>query len=112
MTGAQVHSAAQRKAIGFRATVTTKLRFDPRVIGKRVRDARRERAKLTTAQLADRTAIGLDSLYKKQRGIQPFYLEELSRVCDVLGAPTLFPFLEWEAAALVDKILDRASSQP
>lgn len=86
------------------------LRFDPRVIGKRVRDARTDRAHLTTEQLAGKAGIGIDSLYKKQRGVQPFYLEELSRVCDVLETPSLFPFLEWEVAVLVDKMLNRSGS--
>jgi transcriptional regulator with XRE-family HTH domain len=82
-------------------------RFDRVRIGKRVSEARKA-AKLTTEELAAKAGIGADSLYKKQRGDQPWYFDELSRVCEILEAPSLFPFLDWETAHAVDKLLGRA----
>lgn len=91
------------------ATAPKQARFDPKEIGARVKKARKLRG-LSTEKLAEKARIGVDSLYKKQRGEQPFYFEELSRVCEALNAPTLFPFLEWDAARMVDKQLGRDSN--
>lgn len=82
------------------------MRFDPRAIGKRMRKAR-EKAGLSQAKLAKRVNLTEDALRKKEKGENPFYLDEISRICEVLRAPSLFPFMEWGEAALADKLLGR-----
>lgn len=81
-------------------------RFDQATVARRMRAARKD-AGLTTEELAEGAKVGLEALYKKMRGSAPFQLDELSRLCDVLKAPSLFPFLDWDVAALADKLLDR-----
>ncbi len=81
-------------------------RFDPAEIGRRMRKAR-QAAHLSMAKLGKRVAMSADTLRKKETGANPFYLDEISRICDVLDAPTLFPFMEWGEAKLADKLLGR-----
>jgi hypothetical protein len=82
-------------------------RFSAQTIGQRIKDARRHRVKppLSTEKLAERAKIGVDSLYKKQRGEQPWYMDEVSRVCEVLDAPYGFPFIEWGEARMLEDLL-------
>ena len=79
-------------------------RFDQKTVGRRIRDARRT-AGYTAEQLGAKVGIGPDAMLKKEKGVAPFFLDELSRICDLLDAPRLFPFLEWDAARLVDRLL-------
>lgn len=81
-------------------------RFDPKVIAARVRTAR-EAHDMTAKELAAAIGIGKDALFKKEKAENPFYLDELSRIADALNAPSLWPFLEWDAAGLADKLLGR-----
>lgn len=79
-------------------------RFDNRLIGRRIREAREAKG-LTTETLATASRIGVDSLYKKQRGVAPWYFDELHRVCEVLNAPRYFPILDWNESLLVERLL-------
>lgn len=81
-------------------------RFDPAEIGRRLRKARRD-AHLSMAELGRRVGLSEDALRKKEKGENPFYLDEISRICEELDAPTLFPFMEWGEAKLADKLLGR-----
>jgi transcriptional regulator with XRE-family HTH domain len=81
-------------------------RFDQKVIAARIR-AERKRHGLSAEDLAEQAKIGVESLYKKERGEQPFYMDEITRICDVLETPSLFPFLDLDAARLADKLLGR-----
>ncbi len=79
-------------------------RFDDKVIGARVKRARLKK-KWSTETLATKTGIGVDSLYKKQRGETPFSFDELHRIGEALEAPRLFPILDWTVAHLVERLL-------
>jgi transcriptional regulator with XRE-family HTH domain len=94
-----------RFAVGMlSATVKPPKRFDSKVIGARIAAARKAKG-WSTEVLAARVHLSADALYKKQRGAAPFFFDELSRICDELGAPRLFPFLEWSEALLVERLL-------
>ena len=82
-------------------------RFDAEQIGGRLRWARKERLKLSMAKLAPRIGMTEDQLRKKEKGINPFYLNEISQICELLKAPSLFPFMDWGEAKLADKLLGR-----
>lgn len=82
-------------------------RFDQKTIGDRMRRAR-EAAGLSRAALGSQVGLTDDSLRKKEKGVNPFYFDELSRICDLLDAPSLFPILEWGEAFLADKVLGRS----
>ncbi len=82
-------------------------RFDPAEIGRRMRRAR-QAAHLSMARLGKKVGLSEDALRKKEKGENPFYLEEISRICDELDAPSLFPFMEWGEARLADKMLGRS----
>lgn len=79
-------------------------RFNQAEIGMRIRRAR-EKAGLSASRLGELVGISEDSMLKKEKGVAPFYFPELSRICDVLRAPTLFPVLEWDTAWLVERLL-------
>lgn len=83
-------------------------RFDPAEIGGRVRKERRKRG-LSTEKLAERVAIGADSLYKKQRGVQPWGMDEVSRIAEAFDAPPGWPFIDWDAATMLERQLGRRS---
>lgn len=67
-----------------------------------MRWARRHR-RLTIERLARAAGLGTDTLRKKEKGVNPFYLEEISRLCDILDAPSIFPFLDWGEARTLDR---------
>lgn len=77
-------------------------RFDPAEIGERVKKARRKKG-LSTEALAAQVGIGKDSLYKKQKGTQPWYMDEVSRIAELLEAPPGWPFIDWDAATLLER---------
>ena len=68
------------------------MRFDPKIIGRRMRKAR-EQAGLSRVKLGERVNLTEDALRKKEKGDNPFYLDEISRICEALRAPSLFPFM-------------------
>lgn len=82
-------------------------RFDPQEVARRLRKAR-EDADLTQAELAKRVGMSEDQLRKKETGTNPYYLDEIARICDELDAPSLFPWMEWGEARLADKLLGRS----
>lgn len=82
-------------------------RFDAKVIGERMREARRQQGFDAVGNFAARIGVGKDAWYRKEQGKSPFTMEELSRACDLLRAPSLFPFLTWSEAYMVDRALDR-----
>jgi transcriptional regulator with XRE-family HTH domain len=81
-------------------------RFAPDEVSRRLRRAR-EDAEMTQAALAKRVGMSTDQLRKKEKGENPYYLDEIAKICDVLEAPSLFPFMEWGEAKLADKLLGR-----
>lgn len=85
------------------------LRFDPEIVVARIREARETRAKMSRTELAAAAGMPRWALYKKERGTAPFSLEEISRLSDALGAPRLFPFLDWDTASAVQRMLDPAA---
>jgi transcriptional regulator with XRE-family HTH domain len=80
-------------------------RFDQAVIGQRIREARKSRG-YTAESLGEAVGIGPDAMLKKEQGNAPIFMDELTRICDLLDAPRLFPFLDWDAARLVDRLLE------
>jgi transcriptional regulator with XRE-family HTH domain len=80
------------------------LSFDRKTVGQRVKAARKAK-KWSTEKLAEETGIGVEALYKKQRGAAPFDLDELPLIRDALEAPGLFPLLDLEQAEWMDKML-------
>jgi hypothetical protein len=83
-------------------------RFDQVTIGRRMRKAR-EMKHLSRLKLIAKAGIGMteDQLRHKESGKNPFYMRDLSSLCDALEAPSLFPFMEWGEAKLADKLLGR-----
>ena len=83
-------------------------RFRQDVIAARIKQ-RRELVDppLTRKDMARLAEIEMWSYYKKEKGEVPFRLDELSRVAEVLKAPSLWPVLDWDAAILVEKMLKR-----
>lgn len=81
-------------------------RFDQKTIGARMRKAR-EDAGFSRVKLGEKIGMEEDTLRKKESGENPFYLSELSDICDLLAAPSLFPFMDWGEAKLADKLLGR-----
>jgi transcriptional regulator with XRE-family HTH domain len=79
-------------------------RFDQKIIGKRIRDKRREQG-YSAASLGKRVGIDESAMLKKEKGVAPFFFDELTRICDVLAAPRLFPVLEWDVAWLLERML-------
>jgi hypothetical protein len=68
-----------------------------------------EQAPLEVKDIAERVGLDHERWYKRARKRTPFTVEELGRVADVLGAPPLWPFLEWEvAAAIFEAAAERA----
>jgi transcriptional regulator with XRE-family HTH domain len=86
--------------------VKTPRRFDPETIAARMRWGREHRG-FTLESLGERVGLAADTLRKKEKAENPFYLDEIARICDVLEAPTLFPFMDWGEAKLADKLLGR-----
>jgi transcriptional regulator with XRE-family HTH domain len=86
-------------------------RFDPVEVPARLRKARESHGLSRPALLKRLKSGGLvmeeDTLRKKEAGENPFYLDEIRRICDALEAPSLFPFMEWGEAKLADKLLGR-----
>jgi transcriptional regulator with XRE-family HTH domain len=80
-------------------------RYDEAVIAQRIARARAARG-LTKQGLAAKAGIELWSYTKKEKGKLSFHVEELARVCEALDAPSTFPFLEWDRAALADRVLE------
>lgn len=86
----------------------TKHRFAPKLIADRIKRAR-EDAGLTRKEMSAKAEIEIWAYYKKEKGGSPFYLDEIERVADALpGAGSLFPFLDWDAAILADRLLNRS----
>ena len=90
---------------------TSGVRFDSAKVPQRMRWAREHRG-LSRPKLAKRVGMSKDQLRKKEDGTNPFYLGEIRKICDVLEAPYLYPFLEWEAARLADKLLGWPETPP
>lgn len=86
-------------------------RFDALTISARMRWGREHRD-FTLESLGERVGMAADTLRKKEKGENPFYLDEIARICDVLDAPSLFPFMDWGEAKLADKLLGRESTSP
>lgn len=82
-------------------------RFDREEVGKRIRQARKDRGFPSAQKFAAKLGIGWSAYYKKEQGRSPFDLDELNRICDLLDAPSLFPFVDWEKGRTLDEILDR-----
>jgi transcriptional regulator with XRE-family HTH domain len=85
-------------------------RFDQVTIGDRMRRAR-EAAGLSRPALCAKIGMAEDTLRKKESGENPFYFPELTRICDELDAPSLFPIMDWGEARLADKLLGRDPDQ-
>lgn len=86
-----------------------KHRFEPAIIADRIRRAR-EAAGMSRKEMAANADIPRWAYYKKEKGDAPFYLDEIERVCDALpGCGSLFPFLDWDAAILADRMLNRSN---
>jgi transcriptional regulator with XRE-family HTH domain len=83
---------------------TGKPRFDQVTIGQRIR-AKRDELGYSARSLGELVGIDESSMLKKEKGVAPFYFVELTRICDLLQAPTLFPILDWDAAWLVERLL-------
>lgn len=81
------------------------LRFDPEEIGRRVRAARLAHDNMTSEKLGDLIGMAANTLAHKEVGTSPFFLGELSRIADALDAPPLWPFLDWEAAQLLARVM-------
>jgi transcriptional regulator with XRE-family HTH domain len=79
-------------------------RFDQETIGRRIRDARKAKG-YSAAGLGALVGIDESAMLKKEKGKAPFFFNELSRICDILEAPRLFPCLEWDVAWLVERML-------
>lgn len=79
-------------------------RFDQATIGRRIR-AKREAMGYTAAGLGELVGIADSAMLKKEVGTAPFKFEELARIGDVLGAPALFPVLDWDVAEMVERLL-------
>lgn len=82
-------------------------RFDQAQIGRRIRAARKLRGYTSAQSLgaAMTPVVEESTMLKKEKGVAPFTFEELSDICDILNAPTLFPFLDWDVAWLVERML-------
>ncbi len=82
---------------------TKSARFQDAIVAGRIRRAR-ERAGMTKKDLAEKAAVETWSYYKKESGRISFSLEEISRIADALDAPMPWPFLGWDAAAIVQSL--------
>ena len=90
--------------------VPAKNRFSQKLIASRIKSARAD-AGFNAKEMAAKAGIEQWSYYKKESGDAPFRLEEIERVCDQLPrCPSLFPFLDWDAAVLADRLLGRGNA--
>jgi transcriptional regulator with XRE-family HTH domain len=82
---------------------TGKPRFDQVTIGLRIREKRAEKG-YSAASLGEKVGIGEDAMLKKEKGVAPFFFDELARICDILEAPRLYPILPWDIAWFVERM--------
>lgn len=79
--------------------------WDKDTICQRMKDARIKRLAITAEDAAEAAGVGIWSWYKKESGEVAFAPEECIRFAAAKGAPTLFPFFDWDHAEELDERL-------
>lgn len=78
--------------------------WDPDVIRARMVAARKHKG-LSMKEAGIKAGMGEWSWYKKEPGEVQFLPEECIRFAEAIGAPSLFPFYDWDHAAELDERL-------
>lgn len=110
MQGAQLQTLARAEAremarLSLEMASKKRPTWDPDVIRARMKDARR-RKRLEVKEAAELAGMTIWNWYKKEgSGPDAFQPDQCIRFAEAIGAPSMFPFYDWDHAEELDERL-------